>query len=202
MGFQKEFAERLVAQVGEKQYGRLAVNTRLFVKVSCVCKVSRGSFNPPPEVDSMVVKLVPRDPPLDVDFREWDGLMRICFLRKRKTPSSTFKLNSFLKTLESNYKTWCALTSTAPTKTPFKDFVQEVLDELELGKARAIMLDMDTYLKLLLAFNQKGIHFSNVVSGPTKKGGDVGDAKTDLSGAASLFDGLDEDDEDDGAMDE
>merc|ERR1719433_2601483 len=43
--FQKEFAERLIAQVGEKQYGRLALNTRLFVKVSCVCKVSKGSFN-------------------------------------------------------------------------------------------------------------------------------------------------------------
>merc|ERR1719399_2196933 len=54
--FQREFAERLIAKVGEKQYGRLAVNTSLFVKVSCVCKVSRGSFNPPPEVDSMVVK--------------------------------------------------------------------------------------------------------------------------------------------------
>eukprot|EP00421_Protoceratium_reticulatum_P063018 CAMPEP_0168405046 /NCGR_PEP_ID=MMETSP0228-20121227/24943_1 /TAXON_ID=133427 /ORGANISM="Protoceratium reticulatum, Strain CCCM 535 (=CCMP 1889)" /LENGTH=238 /DNA_ID=CAMNT_0008418669 /DNA_START=90 /DNA_END=803 /DNA_ORIENTATION=- len=90
--FQKEFAERLIADVGESQYGRLALNTRLFVKVSCVCKVARGSFNPPPEVDSMVVRMVPRDPPMEVDFlvvrmvprdppievdfREWDGLMR------------------------------------------------------------------------------------------------------------------------------
>ena len=48
--FQTEFAERLIAKVGEKQYGRLAVNTQLFVKVSCVCKVARGSFNPPPQV--------------------------------------------------------------------------------------------------------------------------------------------------------
>lgn len=47
---------RLIAQVGESQYGRLAVNTSLFVKVSCVCKVGRMNFTPPPEVDSMVVK--------------------------------------------------------------------------------------------------------------------------------------------------
>merc|ERR1719284_2023280 len=35
--FQKEFAERLIANVGESQYGRLAINVSLFVKVSCVC---------------------------------------------------------------------------------------------------------------------------------------------------------------------
>merc|ERR1719422_1739207 len=107
--FQKEFAERLIAPVGDKQYGRLAVNTRLFVKVSCVCKVSRGSFTPPPEVDSMVVKVVPRDPPIEVDFREWDGLMRICFGRKRKTLRAAFATKSVCATLEENYKTWCAL---------------------------------------------------------------------------------------------
>merc|ERR1719473_1974852 len=90
--FQKEFAERLLAKVGDPMYGRLAVNTQLFVKVSCVCKVSRGSFNPPPEVDSMVVKLVPRDPPIEVNSREWDGLMRIVFTRKSKTLASTFGL--------------------------------------------------------------------------------------------------------------
>merc|ERR1711881_586977 len=66
--FQKEFAERLVAEPTEPFYGRLALNTRLFVKVTRVCKVGRGSFHPPPEVDSMVVKMVPRDPPLNVDF--------------------------------------------------------------------------------------------------------------------------------------
>merc|ERR1719387_2016622 len=123
--FQKEFAERLIAKVGEKQYGRLAVNTRLFVKVSCVCKVARGSFNPPPEVDSMVVKVVPRDPPIEVDFREWDGLMRICFGRKRKTLRASFLMTHTLNTLEENYKTWCALTGAAPSKQPVKDMVLE-----------------------------------------------------------------------------
>merc|ERR1719333_1374503 len=110
--FQKEFAERLIADVGESQYGRLALNTRLFVKVSCVCKVSRGSFNPPPEVDSMVVKLVPRNPPIQVNFREWDGMLRVVFCRKRKTLHANFNNKTVLKTLEENYKTWCSLTNT------------------------------------------------------------------------------------------
>merc|ERR1712151_961254 len=112
-----------IAKVGEKQYGRLALNTSLFVKVSCVCKVSRGSFNPPPEVDSMVVKMVPRDPPIEVDFREWDGLMRICFARKNKTLRSTFCTTNNIRLLEDNYKTWCALTGAAPANASMKDMV-------------------------------------------------------------------------------
>jgi 16S rRNA A1518/A1519 N6-dimethyltransferase RsmA/KsgA/DIM1 with predicted DNA glycosylase/AP lyase activity len=58
--FQKEFAERLVAQPGSKHYCRLSVMAQLFAKISCVCKVSRGSFHPQPEVDSMVVAIRPR----------------------------------------------------------------------------------------------------------------------------------------------
>merc|ERR1711920_246346 len=139
--FQKEFAERLIAKVGDSQYGRLALNTSLFVKVSCVCKVSRGSFNPPPEVDSMVVKLVPRDPPIEADFREWDGLMRICFLRKRKTLRSSFCMSHTLRTLEENYKTWCALTGAAPSRQPIKEQALAALNQLGLTEQRAIKVD-------------------------------------------------------------
>jgi len=163
--FQKEFAERLIAKVGERQYGRLAVNTRLFVKVSCVCKVARGSFNPPPDVDSMVVKVVPRDPPIQVDFREWDGLMRICFGRKRKTLRSSFNMTYTLKLLEENYKTWCALTGAQLAKESIKQLVQGVLSETGVADKRAITIDLDGFFKLLLAFNKKGIHFTNAAPG-------------------------------------
>jgi 18S rRNA (adenine1779-N6/adenine1780-N6)-dimethyltransferase len=161
--FQKEFAERLIAECGSKNYGRLALNTRLFVKVSCVCKVSRGSFNPPPEVDSMVVKIVPRDPPIQVDFREWDGLMRICFLRKNKILQATFGMSSTLRTLEENYRTWCALKGTEPVASgaPFKEHVLGVLRRVGVAEQRGIRIELDTYFQLLLEFNRAGIHFSN-----------------------------------------
>lgn len=186
--FQKEFAERLIAKVGDAQYGRLALNTSLFVKVSCVCKVSRGSFNPPPEVDSMVVKLVPRDPPIEVDFREWDGLMRICFGRKRKTLRATFCTKHTVKLLEYNYKTWCSLTGTKAAPGSMKDMLVEVLTSLELGDQRAISIDLDIFFKLLLEFNKRGIHFSNVSPG-TKIG--------DKTSTAELPDDLFMDDGDD-----
>merc|ERR1719324_1705991 len=47
--FQLEFAERLVATVGEKLYGRLALNVAIFSVCTRVCKVAKGSFTPPPK---------------------------------------------------------------------------------------------------------------------------------------------------------
>merc|ERR1711981_1161604 len=115
--------------------------------------------------DSMVVKIVPRDPPIQVDFKEWDGLMRICFGRKRKTLRASFLMTYTLKTLEENYKTWCALTGSAPSSQSMKEMVLEVLSSCELLEERAIRIDLDTYFKLLLEFNKRGIHFTNMTIG-------------------------------------
>lgn len=57
--FQKEFGERLLATPGSKFYCRLAINAQLFAKITRVCNVAAGSFNPPPKVDSVVVKICP-----------------------------------------------------------------------------------------------------------------------------------------------
>jgi len=195
--FQKEFAERLIAKVGDSQYGRLALNTSLFVKVSCVCKVGRMNFTPPPEVDSMVVKVVPRDPPIQVDFREWDGMMRICFGRKRKTLRSSFCMSYTLKTLEDNYTTWCALTGTRPDKKTMKDKVIEVLQALKLADQRAIKLDLDTYFKLLLEFNKRGVHFTNM-----NVGAKIGDKDGQQQLPDALFMEEEGDDDDDDAMED
>merc|ERR1711862_571393 len=188
--FQKEFADRLIAQVGDSNYGRLAVNVRLFVKVSCVCKVSRGSFNPPPEVDSMVVKVVPRDPPIQVDFREWDGLMRICFGRKNKTLRSSFNTPYTIKMLQENYKTMCALTGKTPIKGNFKDHVLGVLESLDLLQTRAIKIDLDGYFKLLLEFNKAGIHFTNAMPKVGQKPGQKADMMDEC-----FFDGVSDDED-------
>lgn len=146
----------------------------------------------------MVVKVVPRDPPIQVDFKEWDGLMRICFGRKRKTLRSSFCMNYTLKLLEDNYKTYCALTGTAPAKQNMKQMVISVLTDLELADTRAIKIDLDTFFKLLLEFNKRGIHFSNMTAG-AKIGDEVG--KVD-GPDEHFFDGEDDLDGDDEAMED
>lgn len=109
--FQKEFAMRLVAQPGDKLYCRLSVNTQLYARVSHLLKVGKNNFRPPPKVDSSVVRIEPRKPCPQVNSKEWDGFIRICFIRKNKTLSAIFRLKNVIQLLEKNYKTLQALQS-------------------------------------------------------------------------------------------
>jgi 16S rRNA (adenine1518-N6/adenine1519-N6)-dimethyltransferase len=68
--FQKEFAERLAASVGTKDYGRLTVTTYYLAEVDLLDSVPRSMFYPPPDVDSIVVRLKPRKPPFFVEDEE------------------------------------------------------------------------------------------------------------------------------------
>ena len=47
-------------------------------------QVSKNNFKPPPQVESSVIKLEPINPPPPVNFKEFDGLVRILFIRKNK----------------------------------------------------------------------------------------------------------------------
>ncbi|KAL7117301.1 hypothetical protein ACP275_03G063300 [Erythranthe tilingii] len=110
--FQREFAMRLVAQPGDSLYCRLSVNTQLLSRVNHLLKVGRNNFRPPPKVDSSVVRIEPRKPLPPVNFKEWDGLVRICFNRKNKTLGALFRQKTVLNMLEKNYKTLQALQLT------------------------------------------------------------------------------------------
>ncbi|KAH8738681.1 hypothetical protein FG386_000676 [Cryptosporidium ryanae] len=160
--FQEEFALRLLAEPGDKHYCRLTVNTKLLSKVTRVCKVAPGSFNPPPKVNSMVVKFEPAKTKIPVDFQEWDGLMRICFSRKKKTIRANFNNDTVLSTLENNYNIWSNLRGFEKTNLPFKVFVFNILEETGLSSRRGFTVDIDDYLRLLFAFNKNGVHFNNV----------------------------------------
>ncbi|KAK4487334.1 hypothetical protein RD792_006053 [Penstemon davidsonii] len=110
--FQREFAMRLVAQPGDTLYCRLSVNTQLLARVNHLLKVGRNNFRPPPKVDSSVVRIEPRKPLPPVNFKEWDGLVRICFNRKNKTLGSLFRQKTVLSLLKKNYETLQALQLT------------------------------------------------------------------------------------------
>lgn len=114
--FQREFAMRLVAQPGDNLYCRLSVNTQLLARISHLLKVGRNNFRPPPKVDSSVVRIEPRKPLPPVNFKEWDGLVRLCFNRKNKTLGSIFRQKSVLSLLEKNYKTVRALQLSGPSE--------------------------------------------------------------------------------------
>lgn len=107
--FQREFAMRLVAKPGDSLYCRLSVNTNLLSRVYHLLKVSKNNFRPPPKVDSSVVRIEPRNPLPAVSFKEWDGLIRLCFNRKNKTLGAIFRQKTVISLIEKNFKTFQAL---------------------------------------------------------------------------------------------
>ncbi len=60
---QQEVADRLAAPPGDKIYGALSVNVQSVARVELVRRVAPGAFNPPPTVQSAVVRVTPRPDP-------------------------------------------------------------------------------------------------------------------------------------------
>lgn len=111
--FQREFAMRLVAKPGSDLYCRLSVNVQLLARVDHLIKVGRNSFKPPPKVESSVVRIEPKYPPPNINFTEWDGLVRLCFMRKNKTLSAIFRIKHVINMLHENFKIYSRHTAAA-----------------------------------------------------------------------------------------
>ncbi|WP_180554415.1 16S rRNA (adenine(1518)-N(6)/adenine(1519)-N(6))-dimethyltransferase RsmA [Staphylococcus haemolyticus] len=90
---QKEVGERLNAQVGTKAYGSLSIVTQYYTETSKVLTVPKTVFMPPPNVDSIVVKLMQRETPLvSVDDEEtFFKLAKAAFAQRRKTINNNYQ---------------------------------------------------------------------------------------------------------------
>jgi len=84
---QKEVVDRMVAPPGGKTYGRLTVMLAAACKATSLFRVGRGAFQPPPRVDSAVVRLVPHvaDPFPMPDAARFAQLVAAAFSMRRKT---------------------------------------------------------------------------------------------------------------------
>ncbi|KAJ8334635.1 hypothetical protein SKAU_G00402740 [Synaphobranchus kaupii] len=159
--FQREFAMRLVAKPGDKLFCRLSINTQLLARVDHLMKVGKNNFRPPPKVESSVVRIEPKNPPPPVNFQEWDGLVRIAFIRKNKTLNAAFKSTAVEQLLEKNYRIHCSVHNIEiPQDFSIGKKIEGVLQETEFGQKRARSMDIDDFMVLLHAFNSAGIHFS------------------------------------------
>jgi 16S rRNA (adenine1518-N6/adenine1519-N6)-dimethyltransferase len=78
---QLEVVERMVAKPSTAEYGRLSVALQARFGMKKLFNVSKGAFNPPPKVESAVVRLEPLSAPLHVD----EDLLRRAFSARRKT---------------------------------------------------------------------------------------------------------------------
>jgi 16S rRNA (adenine1518-N6/adenine1519-N6)-dimethyltransferase len=82
---QREFANRLVASVGSRNYGFLTLTMNYLFKIDCIDHVSRKTFYPSPSVDSVVVRLISKEPSFYVENRRilfW--LIKVLFTQRNK----------------------------------------------------------------------------------------------------------------------
>ena len=98
--FQKEQAQRIRAQAGEEFYGPLSIFSQLRARISPVCKAGRGSFNPPPKVESAVLAFERLKEPVFSSEEEWKKFKKLvlsAFAHKRKTVFNSLTLGGYPK---------------------------------------------------------------------------------------------------------
>jgi len=100
---QKEVVERMVAEPGSKAFGRLSIMLQVRYHMEHVLDVPPASFNPPPKVDSAVVRMIPwprgedgtlRSPYAACDAGVLGDVVTAAFSQRRKVLRNTL---SFLR---------------------------------------------------------------------------------------------------------
>ena len=81
---QKEVIDRMVAQPATAEYGRLSVVLQWRYAMENVLFVPPQSFDPPPRVDSAVVRMVPLAQPAPVDAALLQTVVQVAFSQRRK----------------------------------------------------------------------------------------------------------------------
>ena len=122
--FQKEVADRIIAQFNTSKYGRLSILSNWKLNVKKICDVSPNCFSPKPEIDSSLLHFTPKDNWVRIkDPKNIEKITRIFFNHRRKM-----------------------------LKKPFNQLFngdKRILDKLKIDlNLRPQNLDLDTYYKL------------------------------------------------------
>ena len=89
--FQREVAERIVAEVGDAAYGRLAVFAGWRTQAKILFDVAPSAFVPPPKVTSSVVRLAPRPAPEPCSRELLEKITEAAFGQRRKMLRQSLK---------------------------------------------------------------------------------------------------------------
>jgi 16S rRNA (adenine1518-N6/adenine1519-N6)-dimethyltransferase len=128
--FQREVAERIVAQPGGKTYGRLSVLAGWRTQAKILFDIAPSAFVPPPKVTSSVVQFIPRPEPLECNADALQRVTEAAFGQRRKM------LRQSLKSLGVDASTLLADAEIDPT-------------------ARAEHIPVDGFVRLARAFSAR-----------------------------------------------
>ena len=90
---QREVADRISAEPGNRDYGLLSATAQLFARVENLFTLPPAAFEPPPEVYSSVLRLTmaPRMAELQVEAEPFLDMLKLAFAQKRKTLANNLK---------------------------------------------------------------------------------------------------------------
>ncbi|MEM9528281.1 MAG: rRNA adenine dimethyltransferase family protein, partial [Bacteroidota bacterium] len=124
--FQKEVADRVVAASGSKTYGVVGVLVQARYTGKVILNVGPGNFNPPPRVDSAVIRLVRRGEPLVPDelWGRFKHIVKSAFGMRRKMLRNSLKSAFTSDTLSAD-----PFFQRRPEQVSLEDFVELALRE-------------------------------------------------------------------------
>lgn len=82
---QKEVADRMMAKINTKQYGRLSVLTQWRCRIKKICEIKPSCFIPPPKVISTVISIEPKNNILTPSVENFQKIVSYAFGFRRKT---------------------------------------------------------------------------------------------------------------------
>ena len=128
--FQKEVADRIIADFNTSAYGRLAILTNWRLKVKKICDIGPECFSPRPKVNSSLLHFIPKNNFIMVrNPKNIEKISRVFFSHRRKM-----------------------------LKKPFNQLFngdQNILDKLKIDlNLRPQNLDFDTYYKLTCEYEK------------------------------------------------
>ena len=101
--FQKEVAQRICEKEGSKVYGILSVLTQAFYRAEYLFTVPPSVFNPPPKVESGVLRLTRKDNfDLPCDEKLFFRVVKTAFQQRRKTLRNSLKTFNLSDNLKAN----------------------------------------------------------------------------------------------------
>ena len=117
--FQAEVADRLTAEPGTSEYGRLSVSAQHYAALEILEPVPPEAFEPQPAVDSAIVSLKPREPAYEVaDDQAFLDLVKALFTQRRKTVRNAIRNTVHISGIEHPEALIDALPEAIPQKRP------------------------------------------------------------------------------------
>ena len=127
--FQKEVAERILAEVNTKKYSRITILSKWKFDIKKVTDVKPNSFFPKPKVQSTVLEFIPKKEIYEInDPKNLEKITRVFFSQRRKMIKKP--INILFKNFKFNYKKFDVNPSDRPQNIDINKYLK-IVNEYE-----------------------------------------------------------------------